>query len=198
MLATLCACALTLSAGLAQLSAPNNGTWWNAGDQASFDRVAPSFGIGLTGDNWSLLIEKTGRESSSSFTPGSTDDGTLRSHWYGTQRPIGLWGAWEPHYGRLFGQIGAGVYWPRFDMRVPDFVLNPTYGVRVPLSVGNNRAEPGGLIGAGYAVTDRVQIVANLRTVRAIPRGTNPAAFAAGDFDGLAKTAITITLRLRL
>ena len=191
--------------GVSRESEPPAGTWWIPDRPHSFQKFGFSYGLALTGrgqywtDGWSLSLERLGRAGSSAVACSGDFDAPCAagtqpySHWLGSERPRGLWAAWEPHARHLLAQGGLGVVWPDFRMVVPDYVLGP--GRIGYAEVGNNHALLSPLVGIGWRFRDADALL-NWRHVRTANAGTGLGSFA-GDFQGLGWEELDLALRVR-
>jgi hypothetical protein len=150
-------------------SEPENGTWWDAAYPYHFAPRSYDFGVGVRGDNWSLVYEDSGHQSVYCLVQGI--------HYYSEQHPRGVWAAWEPSAGPVFAQIGLGAYRPQFTVYIPD---NPVVGH--PFSVTNNRATVGYMLGVGTHLNRHVDLVANGRYAAANGNNTNDNWLGLGKF----------------
>lgn len=175
---------LFLLAGVSQESLPPDGTWWESPQAASFHQRGFTYGAGVRGGNWSFTVERMGKMTSAAVACAADEpacvNGKPYSHWYGSEHPVGAWGALEPHYGPVFAQAGLGVVWPQFDMVIPD------WNGRL-LVVGNNRAVVSPLVGIGYGVKN-IDFVINWRLVRAVNSNI--------DFQGLGWNVLSATVHI--
>jgi hypothetical protein len=182
---------MTIEMGVGRVSIPPSGTWWVDNYPATFSRDTRTFGIGLVGRNWSVSIENLGISRSSSIAcPGVALTCPHPIGWYGEQNPRGVWTAWEPHYGSLFGQLGAGVYRPGFSMSIPAYPYD-MQGVSRPCScVWNDRVSLGYEFGGGLRLGRYLDFVITDRYVSA-RGGDTP-----GNFIGLGRSVLTSELRI--
>lgn len=171
-------------------SIPPDGTWWETPQPVSWHQDAFAWGVGISGQDWSLQAEQLGKMTSAAVACAENEpactQGLPYAHWYGGEHPRGLWAIYEPQvYHGLFGQVGIGAVWPNFNMVIPDW--NATLPAHL-LVVGNNHVIPSPLVGLGYRL-GHIDMTLNYRLVRTTNNGE--------DFQGFGWSIFELAVRTR-
>jgi hypothetical protein len=183
--------------GTSHESTPPNGTWWQADQPHSFSSLdGPSYGFALVGSQWSLTAERMGRATSHALACGANEPACSSgrvpySHWNGSEQPLGIWAAWEPHLGPVFAQLGAGAVKSEFHMSVPDWTAG---GPPHPLMVGNTQILFSPLAGLGIRLSPHADLLANWRLVRAQNVSLGP---TQTQYQGLGWSVFNVSVRWR-